>query len=430
MATRTVVIEPLELHAGQQKIIQERKRFNVVSCGRRFGKTALGERLLTIEDDRSNGAVFGHPVAYFTPTFRMLEEVYRNITIDFAPIITRKHQNNKIMFDGGGYIDFWSLDNFDSVRGRAYKRIILDEVAILGSANLKEAWEQSIRALLTDYEGDAYFLSTPKGIKHYFHDLSKNAERFDNWAFFKMPTSINPNINPEEIAEAQSMLTPIVFAQEYLAEFTDMRSDNLFIFSFSKEKHVPLEPIQYDPKYPLIISVDFNVNPMTAIVCQHDTHYRFINVIDEFRTLNSDVYQLCDQIKQRYDTTRIFVTGDAAGWNRSASTRGQKSMFDIMQLELRLNWSQIKTPKGKGAGYVGSKRGLANALFSRHPNFKISTACPFLIEDIQNVQVTSEGMMEKTKDATRSHLLDCLCDYLITMCKDAIKFNHGLDIKK
>jgi hypothetical protein len=238
-----------------------------------------------------------------------------------------------------------------------------------------------------------------------------------------MPTSANPHINPDEISEAKSMLTPTVFAQEYEAEFTDMKSDNLFIFSFSKEKHVPSEPILYDSKYPLIISVDFNVNPMTAIVCQNDIHFRFINIIDEFRILNSNVFDLCDKIKGRYDTSRILITGDAAGWNRSASTRGQKSMFDIMQTELRLNWSQIKTPKGKGAGYVSAKRGLTNALFSRHPNFKVSPACPFLIEDILNVEVTSDGHMEKTKDSTKSHLLDCLCDYVITMCKDAIKTN-------
>lgn len=387
----------------------------------------LAERLLTIEDDESNGAVFGYPVAYFTPTYRMLEEVYTNISTDFEPIIKSKHEGKNIVFSSGGKIDFWSFENFDSVRGRAYKRIVLDEVAITPSDKLKQAWEQSIRALLTDYEGDAYFLSTPKGIKHYFNELSKKYLSSQSWSFFQMPTEINPNISKEEIDQAREMLPPVVFAQEYLAEFTDMKSDRLFIFSFNKDRHVPRETIEYDPKYPVILSVDFNVSPMTALICQHDIHFKFIHIIREYRTLNSDVYELCDMIKRDFDTRRLLVTGDAAGWARQAGVRGHKSMFDIIQTQLGLNWTQIKTPRGKPPGYVSEKRNLANALFAKHPAFRISSECAFLIEDLYNVEVTSTGHMEKGKDSTKSHLLDCLCDYLYSMCRDAVKLNRNVN---
>lgn len=418
--SRIVIKNP---HDGQWEILDNRLRFNVIACGRRFGKTKLAERLLMYERDKKNGALSGHPVAYFAPTYRMLEEVFASIMRDFAPAIVHKHEGKRIDIVGGGFVEFWSMENYDSIRGRKYKRVIIDEAAINHSDKLKTAWEQAIRPLLTDLRGDAFFFSTPKGKKHYFYDLSKKTRK-DNWAFFQMPTAANPYISIEEIEDAKVMLPPTVFAQEYLAEFTDMKSDKLFIFSFNKDKHVPFKPIEYDPKYPIILSVDFNVSPMTALICQHDIHYRFIHVIREYRTLNSDVYELCDMIKKDYDVRRLLVTGDAAGWSRQAGVRGHKSMFDIIQTQLGLNFTQIRTPRGKPAGYVSEKRNLTNALFSKHPDFKISSECAFLIDDLLNVEVTSSGHMEKGKDSTKSHLLDCLCDYLYSMCRDAVKLTR------
>ena len=42
-----IAIEPIEdaLHAGQLRVLREAGRFNVLECGRRFGKTHLGVQL-------------------------------------------------------------------------------------------------------------------------------------------------------------------------------------------------------------------------------------------------------------------------------------------------------------------------------------------------------------------------------------------------
>jgi hypothetical protein len=421
-----IEIEVPKYHSSQQDIVRNCKRFNVVACGRRFGKTEMAKRLL-LNDKGDNGALKGYPVAYFAPTYKMLMEVWRGVNDSYYKVIKDKsEQEKRVQLVTGGSIEFWSFDSIDSVRGRKYKRVVLDECAIVGSDKLKDGWEQSIRALLTDYKGDAWFLSTPKGKKHYFKTLFDMPEKdADNWASFKMPTVSNPFIDPVEVDDAKSLLPSVVYAQEYLAEFTDMKSGNLFVYAFDRSKHVPEVPYGMDKRYPLIISFDFNVNPMTAIVCQHDLHFRWIRIIGEYRMLNSDIYALCDRIKSDWDTRQILVTGDAAGWARNASSRGHQSMFDIISAELKLNWSQIKTPRGKPPGYVSEKRNLTNALFARHPDFTLSN-CPYLIEDIENVEDDGTGHMNKTKDGTKSHLLDCLCDYLYSMCRDSVKINSKL----
>jgi hypothetical protein len=66
-------------HSGQRRILQDMRRFNVLACGRRFGKTTFGiERLV-------RPALEGYPVAWFSPTYKMLSEVWRTFSLILGP---------------------------------------------------------------------------------------------------------------------------------------------------------------------------------------------------------------------------------------------------------------------------------------------------------------------------------------------------------
>ncbi len=208
---------------------------------------------------------------------------------------------------------------------------------------------------------------------------------------------------------------------EYYGLWGNPVSDKLFLFAFNKDVHVPAQPIEYDKRYPLIVSCDWNVSNLVCTVWQYDVHFRFIHAIDEILLKDSDVYRMASEIKRRYDTNRMILTGDMAGNARSFAAVNSKSAIQIMREELKLGFNQVKFLKGKGSGYVNDKRTLGNHLLNRHPNLKISSRCAFLIEDIMSVEVTNDGKMDK-KDVQRSHMLDTMLDFLMTLCKDAVKF--------
>jgi hypothetical protein len=69
-----------QLHEAQAQVLNGKRRFNTLCCGRRWGKTTLCEELLLGPDEENNGALSGFPVAYFAPTYKMLMEVWREIT--------------------------------------------------------------------------------------------------------------------------------------------------------------------------------------------------------------------------------------------------------------------------------------------------------------------------------------------------------------
>ena len=112
-------------HAGQAQVIAEAKRFNVLDCGRRFGKTTLGiDRCVT-------PAVLPFPVGWFSPSYKMMLEVWREVVRILEPVIVRANSaDHRIENLAGGVLEFWSLDNPDNSRGRRYKRVIVDEAAI------------------------------------------------------------------------------------------------------------------------------------------------------------------------------------------------------------------------------------------------------------------------------------------------------------
>ena len=114
-----------ELHPGQQKVLSERRRFNTLKCGRRWGKTKLSEELLLSPEDKTNGALNGFPVAYFAPTYKMLMDVWRATNnIVYGITKTKSETEKRIELLSGGVIDFWSLEDPNSIRGRKYKRVV------------------------------------------------------------------------------------------------------------------------------------------------------------------------------------------------------------------------------------------------------------------------------------------------------------------
>lgn len=202
-------------HPAQVRVTEEARRFNVLACGRRFGKTTLGI------DRMVQPALHGAPVAWFAPSYKMLADSWREVDNALDAVTTRKSvQEHRLELVGGGSIDMWSLDSPDIARGRKYKLVVIDEAALV--KDFQEAWQQVIRATLTDLQGGAWFLSTPRGMNYFkrLFDLGQDPSR-DEWASWQMPTSSNPFIEPLEIEAARVDMSEAAFNQEYLAQFVN-----------------------------------------------------------------------------------------------------------------------------------------------------------------------------------------------------------------
>jgi len=396
------------LHPAQEVILNTAKRFNHLRCGRRFGKTTLIEELSSV-------ALDGHYVGVWFPTYKDLSEVWKDLKKTYKPVISRTNEQLKqIQLITGGLIDFWSMEDPDSGQGRKYHRAIIDEAA--KASKLYQAWENTIRPTLTDFKGDAFILSRPKGKNNGFYLLEEKHRQFDNWAFFHYDTYANPHIDPKEVDEAKAQLDDVTFRQEYLAEYVDA-NDRPFLYAFDEKKHV-IPEYKPNPHLPILCSFDFNRDPMTCVIGQQ-TNLNTVIVFDEVELPDSSSYHVCDHIKAKYNKWlgQIDVTGDATGHNRSALTRGNLNHYRVIKDELGLMDRNLLVGKTNLANK--DARVLCNSVL-QNANFFITSNCKKTIKDFNTAYVDSFGDLVKTQ-MEGLHLLDGGKYLICTVFKDFIK---------
>lgn len=126
--------------------------------------------------------------------------------------------NRMITLPTGGTVQVRSADDPDSLRGEGLDFVVLDECGFMK----EDAWTHALRPALSDRQGSAMFISTPKG-RNFFWRLYQNGldEHDAEWASWHFPTSDNPYILDAEIEAAKGGLPERIFRQEYLAEFLE-----------------------------------------------------------------------------------------------------------------------------------------------------------------------------------------------------------------
>jgi hypothetical protein len=151
------------------------------------------------------------------PTYKTLLEDWKNLNNILAPVILRRSEQEKqIALMGGGVIDFWSLDNADSIRGRKYKRFAVNEAAFV--PDLMSAWNNVIRPTLIDLRGDAYFSGTPKGHNGFWNLFNQTGE---DWMRWQMSSYSNPHIPKDELDALKETMLERSFQQEIIAQFLE-----------------------------------------------------------------------------------------------------------------------------------------------------------------------------------------------------------------
>jgi phage terminase large subunit-like protein len=169
----------------------------------------------------------GKPVAWVSPTYKSLGDIWRQAMDLFSPVIKHKTEVDKRMeFISGGSLEMWSYEAVDQMRGRKYARVVLDESAMM--RNLLEDWNLVIRPTLMDMHGDAYFLSTPKGRNDFMTVYELGQSDDAEWMSWRFPTASNPFIDPSEISGMRLTMPTRAYEQEIEARFIDEISGALW----------------------------------------------------------------------------------------------------------------------------------------------------------------------------------------------------------
>lgn len=225
-----------QLLKWQREVISDKARFKVVVAGRRCGKSRLAAVNLLLEGLECPQ---GSGVMYVAPTQGQARVIIWNVLMELGiDIIASAHVNNsEITLVNGAVIYVRGADRPDTLRGVSLTYCVLDEFADMKPS----AWEQVIRASLSDKRGRAMFIGTPKGRNH-FYDLFQLGDSGEDteWKAWSFTTADNELIHPDEIAAAKKTLSSFAFKQEYMASFDNVGT-NVFKEEWIRFGKEPLE---------------------------------------------------------------------------------------------------------------------------------------------------------------------------------------------
>lgn len=172
-------------------------------------------------------------------------------------------------------------------------------------------------------------------------------------------------------------------------EFSDSSDGNAY-YEFNREIHVQNVKQQ---KGTIFCGLDFNVNPMTCVVCSY-VNGRFI-IFDEIYLENSDTYKMASElIKRGYAGARLIP--DSTGKNRKTSG---KSDFDILR-ENGFHIERVRNP------FVTDRVNNVNRLLMAD-RIIINPRCKKLIADLEKV-VWKDNKLDQKTDKMLTHISDCL----------------------
>lgn len=279
------------LHPTQAIVLEDKHRFRVLCCGRRWGKTTLA-----VEEIKCLALSRPSRIAYIAPTYQQARDIAWQMLIkELRP--TRLNESRLEFKIKDSLIQLRGWEAIETLRGQAFDFIVIDEVAMMRNFWLN--WEEVIRPTLTDRKGQVMFISTPKGFNHFYDLFNKQDPDFKSFHFTSYD---NPYLPVEELDKAKEELPENRFAQEYLADFK--KTEGLTFPEFNRDKHVTISfPEKYTDK---IAGIDFGwVNPASIIPIGIDQDEGFW-IREEWYHSRKTTEELIERAKLYTGTTKYY----------------------------------------------------------------------------------------------------------------------------
>jgi hypothetical protein len=396
----------LYLHAKQLAVARSRKRFKVVVAGRRWGKTQLAKVMLMLFARGRKRLIW-----YVAPSYRMAKQIMWPELIEAIPKKWLKKDPNEttmtLVLKNGTRIELKGADNPDSLRGVGVHYLVMDEVQDIDP----EAWRKVLRPTLASTGGHALFIGTPKAYNFLYelymlgqrgevYEDSKGRLRRNDWESWQFPTITSPFIPRSEIEAAMRDMDDKSFKQEFLASFETMSGRVYHAF----ERKVHVKPCPFNPKLPIWVGQDFNLDPMSSVILQPQPNGE-VWCVGEISLPSSNTAEVARELERRFwkwqDKVTIFP--DSNGGTKQHA-RGETDLDIFREKGFEKIRHRKKNPP------VADRVNCVNRLFRAADGtvrLYVDPSCERLIESVEQTIYKAESR-DIDKDMNIEHMADAL----------------------
>lgn len=286
-------------------------RFSILVIHRGAGKTWLAVMKLVDSALRCNKplALFG----YIAPELKQAKGVAWEILKLYALRVPGTESNESelwVRFPSGAKIQLFGADHYDSIRGRHFHGVVIDEVADMK----REVWSLVILPALANNNGWALFIGTPKGV-NLFSELYHGALSDSSWHHSKLTCLDTDVYTAVEIEVMRKKMGERAFRQEMMCDFEASNDNSLISLDAARAaaRRVLTSAQYYFAPRIMGVDVAWQGGDRSVIMCRQGLQ-AFKPVISHGvpeKTFASVVAGVCDKWKPH----RIFIdtTGGYGG---------------------------------------------------------------------------------------------------------------------
>ena len=314
-----------------------KERWAVLVCHRRAGKTVA-----TICDTIRRAISENKPdarYAYIAPFYAQAKNIAWDYLLKFAePAIVKANQSELwVELVNGAKIRLFGADNPDSLRGLYLDGVVLDEYADMKP----RLWGEIVRPLLTDRQGWATFIGTPKG-HNAFYDIYNEAQKNNNWYVKTLRADQSGLIPQNELLDAQATMSANQYEQEFLCSF---EAAILGAYYGQEMRRITdldrITDIEYDPMFPCHTAWDLGFNDSTSIWWFQVVHGE-IRVLDHHSSNGQAIPYYTGLIKQKEEEFNYTYGIHWLPHDARAKTLASGGKSIIEQIATKIDIKQLK----------------------------------------------------------------------------------------
>lgn len=316
-----------------QAVMHEKlTRFTCMVIHRRAGKTyfAVNELFKRVMTGKNKPQV-----AYIAPTYKQAKQVSWEIikaTVSAVPGVKINESELRVDLPNGGRILVLGAENPDSLRGLYLDYVVLDEVAQMPQA----LWREIVRPALSDREGGALFIGTPKG-KNFFHTIYVKGKSGDaEWSSILLTPANTNALSDKELASLKSELTEEEYEQEFECSFTAAIRGAYFKTQMARaEADGRIKRVPHDPDYPVVAAWDIGFDGTSIWYAQMILDE--LRIIDFDNFIDQDVPYCANVVKNKnYVYDYQILPHDAVKRSNVDRRKTVKGMLESLGLKCRV----------------------------------------------------------------------------------------------
>lgn len=296
----------------QASIISSSARYKTVATGRRIGKTTLGT-LNTSDMALTYGGSAYWWVAPTNAAAFIAWERFKNILGDAADAGETK---KRLILRNGSEIWCKSAEEPDNLRGEGIDHVTFDEAAYI--KRLEYVWHGIVRPMLIDTGGGMLALSTPNRRNLFYQWYLRGLDPLEpEWESWSAPTSANPYLPAEEVAQLEQEYPPgsELYRQEILGEFLEGSGQ-----VFRKIREAATAPRDAEPRanHRYIGGVDWGKSSDFTAAAIIDADSRSLVCLDRFN--------LVDYTLQRNRISALHERWKPVAWHIETNAAGEPNI--------------------------------------------------------------------------------------------------------